>query len=166
MKNKLAAFATGTLLMFSATQLSAAEQKPRYMYVGIGYAYIDDIIQNNNGAVISIGFEYKGENLYLGACAYYSGNDIENVYMAPEAQLGYMLNKDAVVYGLLSYNIQANDSFAGDSDGIGYGAGVKYQLFEDFGLNINYRQATMTPVLSMGDRDYKAAQVLIEYNNF
>lgn len=163
MKGKIATLmATAALLMLSATQLSAKPSK--YIYVGLGYAHvIDDIVPKSHGVAFDFGGEYRGEDFYLGFDWNYYGNDPDNAYMSVGLKPGYMLQRDTVIYGTLMYNYQPVGGATGGSGGVLFGAGVKYQLFNHVGFNVNYNQATMDTAWG-SNFDFKTVQVLIEYN--
>ena len=92
---------------------------------------------------------------------YISENPTDSDYVSFgsfEVNVGYRVTSKFTTYGLLSYDHESNVA-----DGVGFGAGVKYQLIDYIAVAAKYKHTSMSPIIgSSFSKD--VATVGLEFN--
>lgn len=118
---------------------------------------------DTTGMEYGVGADYYGEKLFLGLN--YNGvspfdDSLSGLSFASiQGDVGYRVTNKLTAYGILSYDIEFNTPLSG----VGFGAGVKYQVLPYVALNAKYKTTSMSGA-GIDSFDYNTFNFGLEFN--
>lgn len=133
------------------------------MHINAEYASMDMGGTSTSGMEYGLGYDYYGKSFLVGVnynLIAPSDDTFSNMsFSSFQLDLGYRVLDTLTAYGIVSYDMETELPM----DGVGYGAGVKYQVLPYVAINAKYKTTSMTDAFN-NTFDYSTMNIGLEFN--